>query len=295
MKSLIRLIFLGICSLSCSILDKNQPSGHDLMTTFSHNWFSKNPQHALQEIGGNPISHKLFDTIPQFQDDQYVNIVAATIPGGDHSYEFDLVSGQRFYGHSYCSQADIWNNHNSRVGRPDFIVGHIPRVLDQLGKPQKVLFWGEKEKFTEVATTNYLRTKLIGAYIEQVCPQGNCLGKNNWLSRLVFIGVDAEDSQLSNINSVVEFQAKFNWVQIKAVLENMEGRNYIGGKFYPYLKTGDLIEFKDAFNFFKKRSILLTDSELRKIWQLPSTLSWSMMSVQRCHLKNLKTAPHHGS
>jgi hypothetical protein len=45
----------------------------------------------------------------------------------------------------------------------------------------------------------------------------------------------------------------------------MEGQNFMSHQAFPSTRIGDLIEYEDAFNYFKKRSIFLNQSELNKI------------------------------
>jgi hypothetical protein len=81
----------------------------------------------------------------------------------------------------------------------------------------------------------------------------------------VFVGLDAEDKSFDVITSIADFKKVFDWDQSKAYLENIEGRNFIGDANYPAIRVGQLIEYDDAFDYFKKRSIFLTDAELKKI------------------------------
>lgn len=236
------------------------------MTRFKNEWFSANPNHSLGDSSGEPVPHVYFDTTPDFVSvNQYVNVVIAVAEGSEHAYAIDLASGQQHYSHTFCKQKDVWNLHSGSIHRPNFSVGYIPRVLDQIGGPQKVIVFSKRKHMKQSLTTNYYRVKLLGAYVEQLCPIGNCLGKNNWLSRLVFIGVDGEDSELRALETVDDFKRSFDWSLAKAILENVDGRNFVGTNTYPAVRVGSLIVFDEAFDYFKKRSIFLTDSELKKI------------------------------
>jgi hypothetical protein len=260
---MLMLITLSACSWR---QENNEFLGKELITTVSNKWFSENKNHTLIGPDGQPLPHLLFDTAPDFEDvDRSVDVLVAVPEDSEHSYSIDLYSGQRYYTHTYCKQKDIWSSYPSSVNRPVFSVGYIPRVLDQLGEIQKVIIWTKRKDFKETANFNYHKVKLVGAYVEQICPEGNCLGKSTWLSKLVFIGVDAEDKTLEGIHTIADFTKTFDWDASKATLENMDGRNYIGDKTYPAIKVGQLIEYEDAFDYFKKRSIFLTETELKKI------------------------------
>jgi hypothetical protein len=261
-----QLILLSVLTLasSCS-WRKSDYTSSELVTNFPHHWFKVNLNHSLMNQSGSPLSHLLFDTTPEFMADKEVNVIIATPEGSEHAYEIDLSSGQRYYSHSFCSQNDIWNQYSGSLNRPPFSIGYIPRVLDQLGGPQKVIVWSNQKNFAATASSNYHKVKLVGAFVEQICPEGNCIGKSNWLSRLVFLGVDAEDTSLNKITSVDDFKKAVNWETSKAHLENLEGRNFIGELSYPFTRVGALIEHAEAFDYFKKRAIFLTDTELKKI------------------------------
>jgi hypothetical protein len=265
LKSL-SLLFVIITLKGCSWRQDDGRAETELLTTFPNKWFSVSKNHSLVDNNHVPLPHLLFDSNPELKTAaRTVNVVIATPEDSPHAYSVDLNSGQRHYTHSYCKQKDIWSVYNGSINRPTFSIGYIPRVLDQLGEAQKIIVWSKRKSFQKTALTNYHRVKLVGAYVEQICPEGNCLGKSNWLSRLVFIGVDAEDPAMLAIETVDDFKKTFDWKASKATLENIEGRNFIGDQTYPAIRVGQLIEYPDAFDFFNKRSIFLTDTELKKI------------------------------
>jgi inorganic pyrophosphatase len=251
---------------SCSLKKNERPGSVELMTTFSNDWFSVNKNHALVNSSGVPLPHLIFDTTPEFDSKAHtVNVIIATLKGSPHAYSVDLSSGQRHYSHTYCKQGDIWNSYRGTINRPEFSIGYIPRTLDQLGHPQKIIVWSKSKEFLELAPTNYSKVRVIGAYVEQICPDRNCIGKSNWLSRLVFIGVDARDPDFKKIKNLTDFKKTFDWETSKAILENIDGHNSIGEKRFPSIKVARLVEYKDAYEYFKKRSLALSDVELKKI------------------------------
>lgn len=257
---LLTLALLTSCSWR-----KNPTETPEILTVVPNKWFSVSPEHSLVDRNGQPQSHLLFDASPEFVSAEgEVNVVVATSNGSKHAYTVDLNSGQRHYTHSYCSQKDVWNE-SGTVNSPPFAIAYIPRVLDQLGDPQKVIVWSKRKEAHEGIGINYLKVRLIGAYVEHICPEGNCLGRGNWLSKMVFLGVDSHDKTYDEIKTIKDFQFDVNWKDAKAALGNIDGRNFIGGETYPAVKVGELIEFKEAFDYFKKRSIFLSDQELKKI------------------------------
>jgi hypothetical protein len=135
------ILILGVMISSCSWREGNISSS-ELVTTFPNRWFKVNEKHTLVDQAGIPQSHMLFDTTPEFSGNE-VNVVITIPKNSQHAYLIDLNSGQRFYGHTFCKQKDIWSEYKSSLHRPSFSVGYIPRVLDQLGEPQKVIVWSK--------------------------------------------------------------------------------------------------------------------------------------------------------
>ncbi len=265
LKSL-RILQLSLLILiSCSQLtpEKGQK---EVLTTFTNQWFKTNSDHALIDKNGEATTHLFFDLNSEYVASQKeVSVVIATPKGSKHSYDIDLSSGQRYYTHTYCKQDDIWKSFKGTIYRPPFSIGYIPKVLDQLGDSQKVIIWSKTKNIQKTYKTNYQKVRLVGAYVEQNCPVGNCIGKNNWLSKLVFVGVDASDESMASIVSTSDFKNVIDWEESKAYLANMDGLNSIGDIYYPAKRIGELLDFNDAFKYFKKRSIILTNKELKNI------------------------------
>ncbi len=238
----------------------------EVMNTFPANWFSVNKNHSLQDSSGTPVSHLFFDTVPEFSPlKRTVNVIIVTPENSPYAYRLDLTTGQRYFDHAYCEQKDIWGAYGSSIERPGFSIAYMPRVLDQSGEPQKVLVWSKRKGFTDIIDTNYHKVRLVGSYSEQICPEGNCIGKSNWISKLVFLAVDDEDESLRAINNIQEFTANFDWASIKATIENMDGRNFIGDSTFPMVKVNPPITIEASLEYFKKGSIFFTEGELKKI------------------------------
>jgi hypothetical protein len=265
LKSLLLLIVLVISGCTYFRTQKNHDSV-ELMNSLENNWFSKNIEHSLRDQSGKPQPHQFFDVNPEIsKDDVHVNGIIVIPENSDHSYQLDLASGQRYYSHSFCPQHDIWNQYSGAVGKPTFSVGVIPRLLDQMGEPQKVVIFGGAQKFAKFLDHHEHRLKLVGAYIEQTCLDGNCLGKSNWISRMVFLAVDSLDKKYDLVNDITTLKTLIKWPLVKATLENMEGRNGGTNASYPAIRIGNLIALNEAMDYYKKRSIYLSDKESQKI------------------------------
>jgi hypothetical protein len=181
------------------------------------------------------------------------------------AYTVDLVSGQRYYAHSYCNQGDVWNQKSGTFGRPYFSIAYMPRVLDQMGDPQKVIIFGGDDRMRASIDHHFVRVRIIGSYIEESCLELNCLGKDNWNSRLVFVAVDPQDSSYRDITDIEGFAGKQSWEKLQTTIQNMDGRNYSVDREYPFIRARKLISFKDSLQLFRKRSAFMSDTEIKKI------------------------------
>lgn len=262
-RLLVTLIVLGGCT---QIPEQQTRARVELLSTMKNEWFSKNKEHGIWDQKEKAVPHLFFDVDPEFtSSDAMINTVILTPQDSAYGYQLDIVSGQRYYSHSYCPQKDIWNQYKGAISSPTYSAGVIPRFLDQMGEPQKVIVFGGAEKFNRLLNHREHRIRLVGAFIEQTCPVGNCLGKSNWNSRLVFVAVDPEDEVVGQIENSGALASKINWEKNRAVYENLDGRNSGGGISYPAVRAGNLIPFPEALEVYKKHSIVLSGPESNKI------------------------------
>jgi hypothetical protein len=253
--------------VSCSHKSKRRVfDDQELMSVVDSKWFKVNPEHSLQDHEGNVQTHLFFDLLPEFKEkEKLTNIILTTMPNSEHAYDLDLSSGQKFYSHSYCPQDDVWKKYGSAISRPSFGIGFVPRVLDQLGYPQKVIFFTNRD-LSQFLDHHSFRARIVAAYVEQSCPEGNCLGKEEkWRSRLVLLAVDHEDPRLTEVINEDTFSKKFPWKRIEAELENIDGRSFIGDKTYPLIRIRGAIDFKGASETFRRNAVFITQDEGDKI------------------------------
>jgi hypothetical protein len=256
------LLLMGLVLVSCTSTKKTT----ELISLQEGRWFKTRPEHSLVGSDGRPVTHLFFDMNPEFgKDGRSVNVILSTLADSEHAYKIDLVSGQRHYDHSYCPQDDIWKEQKGEFARPPYSIGYIPRYLDQLGGPQKVLVFGAPSKFSEVINFRSLRVRIVGAFVERECAEGNCIGKGAWTSRLVFLAVDPRDTSFGHIEDVAGLQKVIEWKDVKGHAENLDGRNLSNGVSYPAIRAGVPLSFEEAFEFFKTHSIFMSDGELGKI------------------------------
>ena len=257
---------MSLLLCSCTFSKKQDVDSTELLNKTESKLFRKNLNHSLMDVNGLPQVHPFFDINPEFSNNKsQVNVFILTPEGSSKAFGLDLLSGQRFYKYSYCSQNDVWKNYSGKINTPVYSTAILPRFLDQLGEPQKVIVFGNSKKFGELVDHFEHRVRLVGSFVEQLCLDGNCLGKNNWTSRLIFLAVDPKDKKFTNVLDIKAFQKKIDWPKVKAGLENVGGRNHGSIEGYPSVKISDPLELSPSFEYYTKHSIYLSDRELNKI------------------------------
>lgn len=229
------------------------------------NWFKKDSEHTLLDLEGNPQAHLFFDVAPAYQEkNQLFNAVIVVPKNSPAGYDIDLSSGQRFYTHTYCAQSDAWNEVKGTFNRPEFSIGYIPRSLDQLGDPQRVLIFSNRDLAIHVDEA-FENVRVLGGFIEQICKSGNCLGRGSWSSRLVLLAVDANDDSLKDVRTLQELNIRFNWERLKGSIENLNGRSFLGKSLYPLSRVNRQLNGAEAIDYLKKNSVFLDGKELVKV------------------------------
>ncbi|MFT6070182.1 MAG: hypothetical protein ACJAT2_001965 [Bacteriovoracaceae bacterium] len=231
-------------------------------------WFKSEPRFSMRDQTGSPLVHPFFDLAPfGSEKDNSINFFVTTPIESKHYYDIDLPSGRLYRKFSYCEQSDIWGRYEGDVHRPKFAIGVVPRVLDQLGKPQKIMVFGNKKyfgNFDKMARSSQ-RAKVIGGVIHQFCEKYPCKTRDNWLSSLVLIGVNAEDPRYSRINSLSQLKKKANWNYFKAFMENAFGRTKNGPFETPAYRMVGEVPAKEALRFALKKGHLFKFEEMRKM------------------------------
>lgn len=259
-------MLLAVLFVSCATKKSRDFEAEDLLSIYEPRWFSKSEKHSLRDSIGRLQPHLFFDVEPEFTErDQLANVIVTTLENSHLAYNVDLVSGQRYYAHSYCNQGDVWNQKGGTYGRPYFSMAYMPRVLDQMGDPQKVIIFGGANRLKESLDHHFVRIRIIGSYIVENCLDLNCLGKDNWTSRLVFIGVDPQDRKYRDIRDVEAFGDLQSWEKLVPTLQNMDGRNYSIDRTYPFKRVRGPLSYRETIQLFRKRSAFMADEEIKKI------------------------------
>lgn len=262
LKSLLVLLLIISCS---SMKTSKDVDDQRILNLVEANWFKKDSEHTLLDLQGNPQPHLFFDVTPGYQEKtQKLNAIVVVPKNSIAGYDIDLSSGQRFYTHSYCSQSDAWNEVKGSFYRPEFTIGYVPRSLDQMGEPQRVLIFSNRDLAIHPDEA-FENVRIVGGFIEQVCQSGNCLGRGNWATRLVLLGIDANDESLRDVQTLQELNLRFNWNRLKGSIENLNGRSFLGENLFPKSRVNRQLNGSEAIDYLKKNSVFLEAKELQKI------------------------------
>lgn len=261
------MILLALCT-SCSWKKEKKINGNEELLTMirdrSHGLAA--PEYEWKSIDGEKQDHLFFDVTSGYsRDGRLVNTVILSTADSKNQYKIDLQSGLRYFDHEWCSANDAWKKYSGSLNSIPFSLGVIPGVVDLSGEAQKVFIFGGSKKYKTLQDQNYFQVRLVGSVVQQVCIEGNCLGKKNWPSRLIFLGVDPEDSAFADVRTVQDLKEKINFNEVKAYIENYEGINTLGTKEFPAASMGDFIDFGPAFEFQKKYSVMITPEEREKM------------------------------
>jgi hypothetical protein len=269
-------LLLALLAVSCTTKKKDF-APEELLSIYEPKWFSANENHSLRDQLGKPQAHLFFDVHPEFVEREGLVNAIVTTPENSHlNYAVDLLSGQRHYAHHYCNQGDVWNQKSGTFGRPYFSIAYMPRVLDQMGEPQKLIIFGGGKRLVDSIDHFFVRVKILGGYMEESCPDLNCLGRDTWKSRLVFIAIDPQDKNFGDVKDLEGLLRRESWERLQPTLQNMDGRNFSVDKTYPYLRVRKPFGYADAIQLFRKRTAFMGDEEIKKIQSACHTLYYKM-------------------
>jgi hypothetical protein len=263
---------LMIVLTSCTALKNNKTdfSGgsempKSLVNKVSPFWLDTYPRFISKNNEGEAPLNLFFDVDHGFSlTGSTVNYIVETLQDSPVEYSYDLATGKHYATRPYCKQGDVWDKSMSKINRPPFTFGIVPRMFDQLGTPQKIIVFGNKKFMRENYQDTFFTAKIVGGFIEQNCPTGTCFKRDSWRSRLVLVGVE-RDSKYAKVRSIEELKKVVKWEEVKLFLRNGQGKNLIAGVFYPAVRVGALIDKGQTMAFLERNSIMLTDKKLRSI------------------------------
>lgn len=283
-KLILSILFLSACSSVESIKESvddlvpldlsekekavfgNKDYADALVSKVVPKWFEVDDRFKLTSSMGEKPAHLFYDVQPDLNAENYkLNFVITTPEGSDKLYNIDMLSGQHYVDKILCEQKDIFGKWDDSIYKPPFTSGIVPRMLDQLGTPQKIIVFGDGEYFSKHYQDNFFDARVIGGYIEKVCQIGTCPKLTDYNSRIVVVAVQSGSDDYKEVRGIEDLRTKVNWPEVKAFIENGFGKNYVAGKFYPSYRMGPELSALQTVSSLKSRSILLTNKRLNQI------------------------------
>lgn len=257
------LLFLTLLVSSCAkkevVIETIRPTG---------TWFSTKEKFHFKNYDGNPESHLFFDFKPVLNvEKKLVDAVVITPEKSKFHYDFDLVSGKRYFSHEYCDESDVWKSYEPPLTVPPYTEAIIPRLLDQVKKPQRVIVFGDKKYLTSdrFPQDETVRVRVIGGMLEQYCNRFPCDNDKKWDSRLLLFAVSPLDPEYRDIHSFGKLIKKVDWKEVKAFIENGRGSSKNGTDVYPaYRLIGQVFPTK-AINTALQKGHLFSEREIKTL------------------------------
>jgi hypothetical protein len=254
------------CSSRNGEREKNKDQAESVVSRVGAGWFENEARFKSFNANNEVAVNLFFDADPNIRlKDSKLHSIITTPQNSDYSYELDPISGRPFVSKKFCAVSDVWKKSQKRLNRRPYSEGIVPRMLDQLARPQKIIVFGDSDYFDEFRRTNFFETKVLGGYIEQECPRGHCQQASEWKSRLVLIGVSPVSKQYKNVNTLNELQKKIDWEEVRFYVENGNGVNHLAGKVFPAYRMGAVVEAKQSLEFATKNAIVFGAKELAEL------------------------------
>jgi hypothetical protein len=264
-KILMAVTLVGSFMLtSCGLFsrDKEVPWS----SSYAEPWWFNFPGREVFNEMGKTKTHLFFDFAPYINiNERTLNFVPLTPVGSRAAYQIDIPSGVRYRSHFYCSQNDIWERYSGEIQKPPFTLGVVPRMLDQVGRPQQIFVFGRNEFYRQDHGEMSHRVRVVGGVVEEKCFSGNCVHTNNWEKRLVLLAVDPNDPAMKSIKSIDHLKDQVDWEEAIAFMQNSKGRNFYKGEEFPGYRVVGEIQAGFALRFALGRSHMFKRTELKKI------------------------------
>ena len=134
-------------------------------------WLKVAPRFAHRSEEGYYATHAFFDFIPLPDlNSSKINFVLLTPEGSRYGYDINLHSGQIYKRHKYCPQTDTWKSTSTEINLPPYSEGFVPRILDQLGDPLKIIVYGENEYLSKDLPDDDKGRRIIDRLISELHP-----------------------------------------------------------------------------------------------------------------------------
>lgn len=278
MRMLLILILVNLF-LSCSATKRNNQvsSGNSnvygtkeyadaFVSLVRARWFDTVNRYKLVDNNKEILPHRFWDVDPAINTTKNTLNVIITTPAEDpYGYDLDLLSGQLYVNRKFCKLSDSTQKYTGEIKRPPFSIGVVPRVLDQLNLAQKIIVFGGTDYFKNYHRTHFFDVKVVGAFIEQTCPYGACLKKENWLSKLVLVAVQNGNKKYNAVKNLNDLKEIEDWNYVTAFIENAYGANKVSDKFYPGYRMGAEVTAGQALAFMERNATIFTINRLAKM------------------------------
>jgi hypothetical protein len=191
-------------------------------------WFDKTERYSSKGDNGEFPVHLFFDLIPNLKiKNNTLHFVRTEREKSFFSYDVDLVSGRLFKRFKYCEQKDIWKKGKDSCNRPPFHIGFVPRLLNPLGTPQKIIVYGNERYFAYEKEGRFSsqKVRVVGGIVRQYCRDYPCNQKRKWVSELIFVAVNPMDPRFKKVVHYKHLQDLIKWDDLTTFLENGDGVN----------------------------------------------------------------------
>lgn len=223
-----------ILCLGCAVWEQDPPWR---LEAADARWFA-NQKYSYHDEVGRPELHPFFDFGPDIDyQTKELNFIMTTPYQSSVAYGLDVVSGKRYRLHGYCEQKDAWGRYDGAIELPPYTQGVVPRVLDQLGHPQKIIVFGNGDYYKQDFGLAIHRVQVVGALVEQICPKLQCRGEQGWESRMVLVAIDSRDPWLEKIKHIRELKQRIDWDYVHAFMENGSGQSSLSGRVHPSFRV----------------------------------------------------------
>ena len=231
-------------------------------------WFDTKSIYSNTLEEKTAAAHPFFDLVPfSSQKDLMINFVVLTPEGETKRFDIDLYSGKLFSKYHLCKQKDVWNNYTKVIYKPNFTEGFIPRLLDGVGLPQKIIVFGAKDTYKRALShaVGSHRVRVVGGVVEQFCEKYPCLSSNEWLARLVLVAVDPTYEKYTYVRDLYDLKKEVDWKYTVAYLANASGRTQEQGLEFPYIRVVDEITADKALLFAIEKGYLYQFKDMMKL------------------------------
>lgn len=219
-------------------------------------WYKVPQRFSSTEFNETISTHPFFDIDSKTDDFNKIPYFVSTGEGSKFQYALDMYSGKLYMERAFCKQNDIWKNYNDDLSVPNFTQGYVPNVYDENQKPQKIILFSNKEfvePFKE-QPDHYEESKILGSVIIESCESLPCDLRSNWKPTQILVGVSPSDPEYNSLETFTSLKKKVNWDYARAMLNNMNGYNNIGGKLTPAHRVLKELSLKDSIEYFKTKS-----------------------------------------